>query len=328
MKTRVLYKPLCAAALVFMFGSCIDEDNLPPCENILRVIYDYNMDREDLFHRQASDLNVYVFDSSTGLFVQEIECPDGPYGEDSNDFAVAIPASLNNKAYDYVVWSGLGSNQYNYPQLQPGVSTKDDLTVQVKGHEERLVAHELQPLWNGLKENVVMPGTGSNTLTIPLIKDTNKFRIELRFLNENGEAYYPDPEELEVGIYFAGSWYAYNNSVLNHKENHVVEYASYDESTDTENECLVFELNTLRLMADRENKLELRHIESGEVIFEDSLNDWFDELRMEYSWIETLQEYLDREDDYRIVITLTKKENSWVSVRIEINEWVIRRIEY
>jgi len=55
----------------------MDED----CNSYVRFVYDYNLEYIDLFHKQATKMNLYVFDEK-GVFVTELKEESGAFAPD------------------------------------------------------------------------------------------------------------------------------------------------------------------------------------------------------------------------------------------------------
>lgn len=305
--------------------SCV-KDGWEPCNNKIRIVYDYNMDRVDKFHVQATFFSLFVFDSETGLFEEEMRFTGDPFDK---DFSIDVPQTMYGKKYDYIVWAGLDSDSYAYPQMQPGVSNKQDLRVQVKGYAAQSVGRDLEPLWHGMIDNLEFTADTERTETISLTKDTKTFRLVFGFY-EDGELVHPYKlSDLDVSITSADGWYGHDNTVLDAKDR-LIKYAPYVSEFE-ENAGLVYELNTLRLMADREATLVITHKPNQKEVFRMPLNSYLNLLRLvEESWVKNLQEYLDREDFYKIVIFIDHtsddpaESGSWASFSISINDWVVR----
>ena len=79
-------------------------------------------------------------------------------------------------------------------------------------------------------------------------------------------------------------------------------------------------------MADREATLAVKDKKAGREVFRMPLISYLNLLRLvEESWIRTLQEYLDREDNFRMVLFIDVTNGNWVSFEILINDWVVRQ---
>lgn len=321
MKTTILHKTgilLTGLIMALTFNSCIKDDN-EPCNHSISIVYDYNIDKIDKFSMQASSLNIFVFDSETGLFVQEIKPAGTTFTE---NYQIDIPKSLYGKEYDYIAWAGLDPNSFVYPRMQVGVSTEEDLKVQVIGYEEQLVDRELKPLLHGILKRVYFDEATQQLPTISLTKNTNKFRLAFSFINNGQVATPTELDNLEVGIYSCG-WYGCDNTSLDDMSR-FIRYAPYV-SEKEENAGFLFELNTLRLMAHREINLVVKDKTKDKEVFRMPLGSYLNLLRMlEESWIDDFQEYLDREDDYKLLIFINNDGENWESFRIIINDWVVR----
>ena len=309
-----------------LFASCV-KDGWNPCNNKIRIVYDYNMERVDQFHIQASFFSLFVFDSETGLFEQEFKFTGNPFDK---DYEIDVPQSVYGKKCDYIVWAGLDSDSYDFPQMQKGVSDIEDLKVKVKGYESQSVSKDLEPLWHGIISGVEFTAATERTETISLTKDTKTFRLVFGFY-EDGEIVHPyELDDLDVAITSADGWYGYDNTVLDEKSR-LVKYFPYVSEFE-ENAGLVYELNTLRLMADREATLVITDKSQDKEVFRMPLNSYLNLLRLvEESWVKDFQEYLDREDFYKIVIFIDHtnggdpgENGNWASFNIIINDWVVR----
>jgi hypothetical protein bfra3_07632 len=306
--------------VLFLGTGCVKDGANDNCNNWLRIVYDYNMERKDLFDVQGKFFTIFVFDSATGLFEQEINM-QGPFAE---KFTVDVPQSLYGKKYDYVVWAGLNPDSYSFIEAQKGVTRIEDIKVQVKGYQAQLVDQDLEPLWHGMITEVQFDETTEKTEIISLTKDTKTFRILFQFFDKAGAPIQPyDLSELGVSIETYCGWYAYDNSVLDARDR-VIKHIPY--VTDHEGKALVYEMNTTRLMDDRQTTLVVRNNIHDEELFRMPLNEYLNLLRLlEESWVKSLQEYFDREDDYRIIITNNSfPEVGWASFKVQINGWTVR----
>ena len=89
----------------------------------------------------------------------------------------------------------------------------------------------------------------------------------------------------------------------------------------------VVEINTMRLMANRATRLVVTEKATRKKMFDMNLTDFLIMLRLdEYShW--SNQEYLDREDEYKVVFFFSEEQPSdrpWLLMTIDINGWTWR----
>jgi hypothetical protein len=292
------------------------------------------MEYKDLFDRQASFFDLFVFDARTGLFDREIKV-EGPFAA---DYRMKLPADMQGKKYHFVLWAGLNSDSYHFPhetteteldQMIPGVSTMDDLLVHVKGHSEQLVerVNHLEPLWHGILRDVEFPSDKEETKVIYLLKNTNTFRVVLQTLDalqSRAESEPIDIDDFDVRIYSANGRYDHSNSVLD-DHGQRIEYLPHYTGNDPEAGGIA-EMSTLRLMEGRTNNLLLTEKESGNTILDIDLNVYLNALKFQ-QWLSIpLQEYMDREDKYAVLILMNKgAEGNWVAASVEINGWLLRQ---
>lgn len=88
---------------------------------------------------------------------------------------------------------------------------------------------------------------------------------------------------------------------------------------------MVSELNVGRLMEDKTPQLLIRNTVTNETLFKcDNLIDYLELLQLE-KYKErnyTLQEYLDREDNYGIII-FVDENLALINTVIDVNDWII-----
>lgn len=326
--------PSILLALFFALGlsSCIDEDT-EDCGSKVKVFFDYsyNMLSTNALEEQADKLNLYVFDASGKLVQQRVS-----EGQSlNNDYSEILP-NLELGKYTLVAWaksSGLTNANSNFliPEMAIGTSTLDELTYFLK-REAGVQNTELNNFLVGYKEVDVLEKNGNVSTRIELKKVNKKVRVVLMP--------YTGGTELDVNKYDfriidnVGSGHVnYDYSLL---PDEAITYLPYyaanvapepSEVLDpTEvDKAAVVEINTSRIVDTNKAKLLITNKEGGEVIMNVNLP-WFLSLTgMESHKNWTLQEYLDRQDEY--VITLFFNDETWLSTTIIINGWVINNIE-
>ena len=311
------------AGIVFIGSSCV-RDGGTPCPNYLRIEYDYNMEFVDQLHTEVTFLSIFMFDARTGVLVREVKQTQNPFPE---KYTIAVPEEwMDGRTYDLVVWAGLNADSYDFPTLTPGISTLDDFRLRVKGYEDRLVARtaELEPLWHGMLSGVAFDPREKKTHTVSLRKDTRKFRLVVQSLDEN---HLVEDTDFDIRLYSADGWYDGANSVLDPTDR-AIEYCPYYTTTDPDAGAIA-EMNSLRLLNDgRENFIRIADRVSGALVLEIPLMRYLNALRLLEHSSMPFQEYLDREDEYYILVFLQKTgggdEGDWLAVQISINDWIIR----
>lgn len=322
---KTLSKPACllvAAVLALATSSCVRDGN-DPCPNHLSFVYDYNMEFVDLFHRQVTFMSMFMFDAQTGKLVREVKLEANPF--DPN-YTIDVPKHWHGTTYDIVVWAGLDADSYEFTPMEPGKSTQADFDLKVKGYEDRRVnrTQALEPLWHGKLTGVEFTEMEEKTHVVKLMKDTKKFRLVVQTLDE-GQTLSAD--DLDIHLASSGGHYDNDNNVLDPADRYI-DYLPYFTQTNADT-GVAAEMNSLRLMNDgRANSLHITNRHTGQPIVQLPLIKYLDALRLlQYSSM-NLQEYLDREDTYYILIIIKKDGNkpdgAWLAVQVEINDWIIR----
>ena len=168
------------------------------------------------------------------------------------------------------------------------------------------------------------------TVTIPLIKDTNDIVVML--VNEDLSPINQD--DFTVRFTYADSWLDWNNTVQTASP--VVTYEpwstlygetsinnSISNTSQTIRSTLMFELSTSRLMKGGDAYLDVYRNEDNVRIIHVPLIEYFLlEKGNRYDRFGD-QEYLDRRDDYSALFFINKDKNWYMAGGIYINSWVI-----
>ncbi|EGJ72094.1 protein of unknown function DUF1812 [Bacteroides coprosuis DSM 18011] len=303
---------LCIVGASILLSSCIKED-FDDCNYQLRLLYDYNMDYVDLFSKQASRVNLFVFDDE-GVFIKEIE---KPVSNQLSAFYMDVDVPFN-RSYNFLAWSGLYDEYYTLNQkMKAGVTHIDDVELSLTELNNEILSKELPPLWFGrIQDKVGSLGSG----VMPLTKNTNKIRIAMRILPTVETDLKLVKEKFNFYIQSSNTSYNSTNQVLSEKP---FKYAPYYAENDEKG--FIVELNTLRLMANRENLLVITDPETDEVRFTMDLNEYLDDLRFLSNNKLSLQEFMDREDEYAMIFFFGGKDDMFSSLSVEINGWLVRK---
>lgn len=319
----LLVMTVCGAVMT----SCdnILDNGYGDCEVEYRVKfkYDYNMKYADAFPHEVRSVTLYAFDGSGRFVRQQTE-----QGEALADKGYTMLLELPKGDYDFITWAGLGNREsFGVPQLTAGTSTMQDLTCRMNrtqaGNEDRV--EYLNPLWHGMVDAVIPDGaTGTHIIEVPLVKNTNTFRIILQQLSEEPI----DVESFEFTITDRNGFMAHDNGI---KEDTPVVYYPYHRATgsteagasgDEKLNVAVAELSTGRLMTDAKTELTITNKQSGEVVFSIPLIKYLSVYKTVANYQMPLQEFLDREDEYVLHFFLNGGE--WLKTQIIINDWIVR----
>lgn len=290
--------------------SCIHED-ISECNLYVQFKYDYNMLSADAFSEQVDKVELFVFDEE-GIFLFKQAEEGSSLTTGNYKMRVTLPVGQ----YKFMAWGG-ARNSYDIPTLTAGVSTLHDLTLKLKRDKSLIINKELEPLWYGEILDVDFTGREHLTETINLVKDTNKVRFIFQGATTNWEV---DINNYNFEIIESNGFLDYINSLLN---DDVLSYRPYYMEQKNPS-AIVVELNTMRLMADRKTRFTVTHKITGNKVFDINLIDFLAMTEMEGHKKWSMQEYLDRQDEYAIIFVFSggnEDDDNWLSVRININGW-------
>ena len=285
-------------------------EDLPECRLFVKFKYDYNMLYADAFHTQVDKVELYVFDKDgkylfkqseegaalvTGSYLMEVELPVGEY--------------------QFMAWAG-AHDSYDITSMTPGSSTITDMKLQLIREESFIIKHELEPLWYGEIIKVNFTGTTHQTETINLIKDTNKVRFVFQGYRE--DSWQVNVNDYDYEIIESNGHLAHDNSLL---DDDVLSFQPYITEQVSPYSAAV-ELNTMRLMANRQTRFVVTEKATGKKVFNINLIDYLAMTKLGGNKMET-QEYLDRESEFKIIFFFSEAE-SWLAVQVQIGDWIWR----
>ncbi len=293
-------------------------DDLPPCKAELRFVYDHNMKFADAFGHEVKRLTVYIFDEAGKIVkTKTVE-------KESFDKNFTLPLELHPGKYTVLTWAGLYEESYHFTKADANTSI-EQLGISIKNAEKK-VDYQLKHLWHGMLQ-IEFDGTGHKIYTVPLIKDTNTFRIAM--LTQSSTPI--DMNNYDLSISEDNGAYTYMNEIV---PNNTITYRPYYQSDaltqkqgETEYAGAVYELRTGRLMANQPTRFTVYSHKANKTVLDIDLTDYLAILRMEENANLPLQEYLDRQDQYNITFFFTEgtsPEENFLSVQVYINNWLIR----
>jgi len=282
----------------------------------------------------ADDLDnvaLWVFDKN-GVFIAKFTETGEVLKRNDNTMVLPIEAG----EYKMVVWTGTEDVNYEVPNMIPGVSTMDDLTVRVARDQYNRQGNKLSPLWHGRINDVEVKQAEYTHLTVHLTKNTKTL---ITVLNDtSGNPIYSDDYHFEI---VADNGYMdYENKLLPDVR---ISYDAYfvetaQLSNDNGTPALAVaraELNTLRLMTDKNTRFIVTNKKTGKKLLDINLVEYLLLTREFYPGsngkIMAPQAYLDYEDLYRIIFFLTPIPNpdpngdtSYKCLELNINGWIVR----
>lgn len=302
------------------------------CQISVRFKFDFNLKYADAFRNEVKSVAVYVFDAETEAFVTKATESGTPLSLEG--YILEIPGLQPGK-YDVIAWCGLedgDSFSVNDPATKTDLVCRMKTASRTKATEDYSDAH-LNSLFYGIVEDtdlINLPPGSVNTVVIPLVKNTNNIRVLLQSINDDIDL---TPDQFDFAIYDVNSQLGWNDEILapspitydpfNTKQGSVLLNDGTEVLT-----AAVAEFSVGRLFTRTTNKtrLVITQRSNGQVVFDVPIVDYFIMVKGYYVQPMTDQEYLDRQDDYSVVVFLEHKEGPegfYVAARIYINGWQI-----
>lgn len=312
--------------------------------------YDYNIEEVDAFAKQVSTVTLYAFDDDNNLVYQKTD-----QGDILKESDYIMSMDIDPSQYHLVVWAGLNNESFAIPLLYPSQSKIEELKVKTlrkqsvsRAYDENekgkyVVDQDLFSLWHGeVKKGTTTRSNGREQITtVSLVKNTNNIRIVVAQRNTSGGQVTRalTKNTFECALYDDNGYMNYDNSLL---EDNLLTYKPIIVSQETvtsrafstRNEpakafnSIVSELSVARLMAEKKPQLVIKNTLTNEILFKcDNLIDYLELLQLEKYKDRnyTLQEYLDREDNYGIII-FVDENLALINTVIDINDWIIHDV--
>lgn len=323
-----------AAVLLGLLGTSCDKaiyDGPGECQISVRFRFDFNLKYADAFRNEVKSVAVYVFDQE-GKFVTKATDSGVPLTQEG--YVLEIPG-LPSGIYDVVAWCGLEDDD-SFSVTDP--ATKTELVCRMKTASrtkatETYSNQHFGGLFYGYVEKADLknlPPGSVNTVVIPLVKNTNNIRVLLQSINTDINL---TPEQFEFAIYDINPELGWDDNIttpipitydpFNTKQGSI----TLNDNTEVMTAAVAeFSVGRLFTRTTDKTRLVITQRSNGQKVFDVPLVDYFLMVKGYYAQSMTDQEYLDRQDDYSIVIFLEHKEgpDGWfIAARIYINGWQI-----
>ena len=303
----------------------------------VKFIFDRNMQYANAFSNRVNSVDLYVFNQS-GMLVKKYH-EDG-YPLTNEDYLMEL-TDLPAGTYELVAWCGLSNNSghFTVPSM---ISRNLDVTCTMSTASGYVQDKNLNPLFHGSRSNGYVDDArnkGMVTYTektttkqiypIYLTKDTNNVLITLQ--HRKGLEF--KQSRFVVTMEDKNDKMDYTNEVM--QDSHNVVYKPYREylGNITDNNTsknagnfLLIELSTARLMTSHNPIIKVVDTEQeGKILFSIPLVKWALQLRSANHRIFGEQEYLDREDNYNMMLWMDSSDgDGWYGAEIQINDWNVK----
>lgn len=316
---------------ISIISSCI-KDDIEPCKLKISFSYSYNMLSSNALANQADLLRLYIFDKKDILVGQY----DIQRSSSNDNFNIEIDTPETGE-YSFAVWAKSNSStnpeaDFEIPNLTVEKSTIDDLNYLMK-RNEGIRKEALNNFLVGFTKANIQQSAGTQSVEISLKKVTKKIRLVLLPYSGSSNPIDVNNYEFYIKDDVGNGHVNYDYSLL--PDQPIIYYPYYKANiTPKEGEiplpgdidrAIAVEISTSRIMEAHQARLYVTSKSDKHVIADINLPWIFSLTEMEEHKEWSLQEYLDRQDEY--VITLFIDGNTWNSSTIVINGWVVNLVE-
>jgi hypothetical protein len=309
----------------------------------VRFRYDMNMKYADAFPHEVQAVTLYVLDDNYNVVWKGTES-----GEplDSEDYRMKV--NVNPGKYKLLAWCTTNSqNSYTFSSVSTYASAGGNsgmYSCSINGVKEKrrevatdedevtVVDHDLDQLYHGMLTDVEFSSeAGTHTITVPLTKDTNRFRIVLQHMGNQPI----DVNEFAFEIEADNGFLLYDNSVVPnndivyqpwHTSNAAGDIDLNADGTEAASDddvvinTAVAELSVSRLVVEDNPHLVVYSLGTGDKIFSVPIKDYVLMVKGYENASMSDQEYLDRQDEYNMTFFLDERDR-WMDAFIYINSW-------
>lgn len=293
----------------------------------LEFVYDMNMDYADAFAAKVPSVSVYAFDAAT----KELVGVYSDQGEALGREGYRMKLDIDPGAYEFVAWCGLADNEGHFT-VPGGVQRLDEIGCTLSREHDAagraFLEKDLHALFHGKIAATLPDDSREHTYTVPLIKNTNNINLSLQEIS--GDPL--DPDRFDIRLTARNGRMAFDNALVEDEEIDFLPYVKRWGTAEVENtkaddgetvrhDVIVTEMATSRLVADEEPTIEIFDNEAGEVLYSIPLVKWALMLKSQQYRSMGDQEYLDREDEYNVILYVKAEPDYFMAVGVMINGW-------
>ncbi len=329
MYNKLKTKWILLLSLLFIATSCIDDD-LSDCPSGLSVGFTYNLYNQDMeyadaFENAVNDISLFIFDGDGKYVTQHVATnEDLKY----NGYRIDV-CCLPSGNYQLLAWGGIMDDTFVSKELVKGESQLADVLIKLNTIKNGASDEDLAPLFYGRTALLNYKDTQHTKVEVPLIKNTNTFRVLLQDVN-NMEV---DPEVFSFQIID-------KNIGLDHENESAIDldvmykpFAQGNLAVETRqggesepvNTVAYAELSTSKLFAHHSGKARLRivnNVSNKEVLNIPLIDMVLLMKNQKFSKSMTNQNYLDKIHNFNMTFFLNN--GSWMSTQIIVNGWTLR----
>ncbi|MCD8298056.1 MAG: FimB/Mfa2 family fimbrial subunit [Prevotella sp.] len=288
----------------------------------VRFRYDYNMKYADAFSHEVSWVTLYLIDNNGKVVWQKTED-----GEALAREGYAMDVDVASGRYSMLAWCGTNDKgTFIIPEADVSAGLTCTLNRLHDNQGNAYVDTDLDRLFHGYEETCEFPErAGTYYYTVPLVKDTNMFRVVLQHIS--GTAV--DSNKYTFEIIGDNGKMDWDNSLMNDEETIYIAWNTTQGEGGVVSDgaintftAAIAELTTARIVKGHEMRLKITNNETGKQLLSIPLTDYALLVKGYYNEDMDDQEYLDRQDEYNIVFFLDEGDR-WIDNYIYINSWKV-----
>lgn len=316
------------AGIVFValtFASCTwAKDDYDDCQYgfWLRLSYTYNIMDVEAAPEYLGDAHVYVYDAA-GNFVKRIDASASQLKTDGQRVRVE---GLPEGDYQFMVWSGSSAADYS---VSGDGGERDGFRLSLSSAGTLHSSQRLQALYYGALSTVRYSDTGYTEHVVSMMKDTNE--LSCLAVSTGEESLTADNCSLRLvaaNAIMDGTNALAGGAPVSY-EPYQLESVTIDDPDYGTLHGVRVGISTLRLVAGTSCRLLLERQPGGEVVFDVSLPEYIGMVgRLSTSLGRELsvQEYLDRQDYYTVVMLFDEGLDQLLQLRV--NSWRVRAYNF
>ncbi len=323
---------------VFLLTNCINE-RAEDCKTTVSFNYTWNILNADVFGNQIDEVSLFIFDED-GVFIAKAH--DKGAHVKAKNYTMELP-QLPVGTYQFVVWANdnrfkESTSYFNLPNVEATSFHIDQFVARLRPSEMNATLFN-SPLNNallGYLPNRRVQVIGNSHFTIPTQKVNNALRVVV--IETDARQISTADYSIRIEEKHGNAAIKYDYSVLGDEP--ITYHPNYykkvpprvDEngnavSTETPN-AIAAEFAVSRLVENHETRLIIED-KAGKTVLDKSIIDLIYLLKHEgyLPHQMSLQEYLDRKDEFSISVYVSGDTSTWIKTSIIINGWVINMID-
>lgn len=315
----------------------------------VRFKYDYHMKKVDAFAEEVKSVSLYAFDENGNFVFQNTD-----QGEMLADGTYSMTVDFDPDKYHLVTWAGVDDQSFAVPVMNSQSRIEDLVVLTLRdpasraGEGEFIVQKNLSPLWHGEavkgeSQLKTVPYSANKVrekvTTIGLMKNTNNIRIVIAQVNQNPDKPIPaskaiDDDMFTYAIFDNNGKMNYDNSLMSDDlltykpfltETSEVSTRAFSAEGEPANtySAAIAEISVARLVETQNPRLEIYNTDTNKELLPNGALIKYIELLKEQNFIDMpLQEYLDRESNYKLIF-FVDEDLTLINTVIQINDWVV-----